>query len=406
MSLKILVADDDVIARKVLAAFLRQSHYEMEIVEDGNAAFAALTAPDAPHVAIVDWMMPGLSGLELCARLRAHPFAVQPYVIILSSKKEKSDIAAALDAGADDFITKPFNIQETQARLRAAGRSVQRQLEQQQRIEALEESLATAERAAAARVDAASLALDALEIHQIDAVLSGALRHCGLHEQPNRVRSPLQPPHPVAWASLLLPTQGRWLDLLLRMDDASTHALFAETYGRAPRSNSELTDCITKLHTALRDSVRSVLRGTNAQVVVPLPVRTSLAPGKPPSSSEEFTESHHYRLGSIGMTLDAIVTASPLQHKHPNALRRWDVLAMHYPPASSHRIPLLRAGAVLTEHLLKKLHMFAREATEPPLVPVHRASALAQFYQRGGQPIVVLGASGSVIASNRDAMAV
>lgn len=140
--MKILVVDDGAVTRRVLDTFLKQSGHEVVVVEDGPAAFSALTAPDAPHVAIIDWMMPDITGPELCTKLCAHPFAIRPYLLILTGRNEKRDIVAALDAGADDFISKPFNIEEMQARLRVAERHVRLQLHYQRRLAELEEKLA------------------------------------------------------------------------------------------------------------------------------------------------------------------------------------------------------------------------------------------------------------------------
>src|ERR1700690_1597564 len=99
--MKILVVDDDPVARKVLNAFLTQSNYDVDVVEDAEQALDAMQEEDAPPIAIIDWQMPGMDGLELCAALREMDLPLQPYLFILHTKKDKNDIAQALDAGAD-----------------------------------------------------------------------------------------------------------------------------------------------------------------------------------------------------------------------------------------------------------------------------------------------------------------
>jgi DNA-binding response OmpR family regulator len=139
---KILVVDDDPVTRSVVKRFLEQSSYQVEIMEDSQLALEYLVSPSAPHIAVIDWMMPGLSGLELCAKLRQHKLPIQPHVLILTSRKEKADVAMALDSGADDFLVKPFNVLEMRARLRVAERAVGRQLDLYRQIVELNEALA------------------------------------------------------------------------------------------------------------------------------------------------------------------------------------------------------------------------------------------------------------------------
>jgi phosphoserine phosphatase RsbU/P len=136
--MKVLAVDDNPIARKVLSAFLTQSNYDAEVVDTPAEVLELLQEEDAPLIVIIDWMMPEMEGTELCAKIRELGLPIQPYLFILSAKKEKEEIAQALDSGADDYIVKPFNILELQARLRVAERSIARQQELLERIERLQ----------------------------------------------------------------------------------------------------------------------------------------------------------------------------------------------------------------------------------------------------------------------------
>jgi putative two-component system response regulator len=123
--MRVLIADDNRFYRAALRVALAGWGYEVTEVADGLAALAGLTAPDAPRLAILDWMMPGLDGPEVCRRLRAAPPRAEPtYIIILTSRDAKADVVAALDAGADDFVAKPFDRDELHARLRVGRRIV------------------------------------------------------------------------------------------------------------------------------------------------------------------------------------------------------------------------------------------------------------------------------------------
>ena len=136
--MKVLIADDERVARKILEAFLLKEKYEVVLAEDGASALKAALTFTEPYIAILDWVMPGLTGPQVCVCLRSPKLKIRPYIIVLSARSDKGDIAAVLDAGADDFLTKPFNQVELMARLRVAGRSLQHLAELRQQITQLE----------------------------------------------------------------------------------------------------------------------------------------------------------------------------------------------------------------------------------------------------------------------------
>ncbi|HXW16785.1 MAG TPA: diguanylate cyclase [Candidatus Acidoferrales bacterium] len=113
----ILIAEDDPIARRVLLGLLERWGYGVTAVENGADAFAALGKEDAPRLAVLDWMMPGLEGPEVCKKLRELKDHAYIYALLLSARTEKKDILAGLEAGADDYLTKPVDTEELRARL-------------------------------------------------------------------------------------------------------------------------------------------------------------------------------------------------------------------------------------------------------------------------------------------------
>jgi diguanylate cyclase (GGDEF)-like protein len=118
----ILVAEDDPIFRHVLETWLGKWNYKVLAVNNGEEAWNILQQQDSPKLAIVDWMMPQMDGLDLCRRLRSCALGPYRYVLLLTARDEKQDVVAGLDAGADDYLTKPFNVEELRARLRAGER--------------------------------------------------------------------------------------------------------------------------------------------------------------------------------------------------------------------------------------------------------------------------------------------
>ncbi|HKV82740.1 MAG TPA: diguanylate cyclase [Candidatus Sulfotelmatobacter sp.] len=137
MSETVLLAEDDPIFRRVLQSRLKSWGYRVILAEDGNQAWKLLQQPNTPDLLILDWIMPGTDGIELCRRLRAMPQERYQYILLLSGRDQKRDVVAGLEAGADDYLTKPFDISELRARLRAGKRILMLQHELIQAREAL-----------------------------------------------------------------------------------------------------------------------------------------------------------------------------------------------------------------------------------------------------------------------------
>jgi diguanylate cyclase (GGDEF)-like protein len=123
--MKILLADDDPITRVRLGGLLERWGWDVLVARDGVESWQMLGGENAPAIAILDWRMPGLSGPELCRRIRAEMRDRYVYVLLLTSNQRKEDVVAGLEAGADDYLTKPFEPQELSVRLRAGRRIVE-----------------------------------------------------------------------------------------------------------------------------------------------------------------------------------------------------------------------------------------------------------------------------------------
>jgi DNA-binding response OmpR family regulator len=118
----VLVAEDDPIFRQVLESRLESWGYRVITAEDGTQAWELLQQPNSLELLILDWMMPGIDGIELCRRIREKQHGRYQYILLLSGKDQKQDVVDGLEAGADDYLTKPFDIRELRARLRAGKR--------------------------------------------------------------------------------------------------------------------------------------------------------------------------------------------------------------------------------------------------------------------------------------------
>lgn len=119
----VVVADDDPIFRRLIEKRLQDWGYQVTVVNNGEEAWKILQEPsEAPTLAILDWLMPGMNGIELCRRIRAKQQGFYQYILLVSGKSDKENVIEGLDAGADDYLTKPFDVGELRARVRAGVR--------------------------------------------------------------------------------------------------------------------------------------------------------------------------------------------------------------------------------------------------------------------------------------------
>lgn len=123
--MKVLIADDDALSRKVLQDALVEWGYDIVVAHNGNEAWAILEKADRPNMAVLDWMMPGMDGVEICSRVRTLNASNYVYVILLTAKSKREDLIKGLESGADDYIIKPFNYEELKSRLKIGQRIIE-----------------------------------------------------------------------------------------------------------------------------------------------------------------------------------------------------------------------------------------------------------------------------------------
>jgi len=143
--MRILIAEDEPITRSALQATLTASGYQVVATADGESAWNVLDRERGIRLALLDWMMPGLDGTELCRRLRQRT-EDYVYIIFLTVRNRKEDVIVGLQAGADDYITKPFDPQELSSRIRAGERILSLESRLEQKVHELEEALAHVKR--------------------------------------------------------------------------------------------------------------------------------------------------------------------------------------------------------------------------------------------------------------------
>jgi DNA-binding response OmpR family regulator len=146
-SLPVIVAEDDPVSRALVRTLLEKWGYRVVVTHDGHEAMEAIRAQATPALAVIDWMMPGMDGLEICRRVRESNKVL--YIILLTARGGKERLIEGLDAGADDYLMKPFDKDELRARLRVGARII---------------SLHTALAARVQELEAASSEIDSLKL--------------------------------------------------------------------------------------------------------------------------------------------------------------------------------------------------------------------------------------------------
>ena len=140
--MKVLIAEDDAVSRHVIGRQLTKWGHEVIAAMDGQEGLTVMEQPDAPRLAILDWMMPSLDGLELCRRIRGLAGKPYVYIVMLTAKNREEDIVAAFEAGADDFLSKPAQPGELHGRVQAGVRIIELQVALAERVRDLENAAA------------------------------------------------------------------------------------------------------------------------------------------------------------------------------------------------------------------------------------------------------------------------
>ena len=144
--MKILIAEDDVVSRRILQLTLNAAGHEVLAVQNGVDALSVFEGEDAPRLAVLDWMMPEMDGLEVCRRVRQRQSVVPIYIILLTAKGGKTDIVEGLEAGANDYVVKPFDRLELLARVKVGETVVNLQESVSAQVKKLEDALAQVKR--------------------------------------------------------------------------------------------------------------------------------------------------------------------------------------------------------------------------------------------------------------------
>ena len=139
--MKVLIAEDEPVSRRLLEGALARWGYQVMVAADGEQAWKILQEPESPMLIVLDWLMPGLDGVDVCRRAREDVRLNSAYILLLTSRTSKEDVVQGLEAGADDYVTKPFDAAELRARIQVGARLVSLQHALAERVRDLESAL-------------------------------------------------------------------------------------------------------------------------------------------------------------------------------------------------------------------------------------------------------------------------
>lgn len=349
--MRVLVADDSDTQRTQLAGLLRRAGHEVVSVGDGAQALSSLLDVNGPHLALLDWEMPGLDGIDVCRRVREVPLGIRPHLVLLTARTEKQDVVDGLKAGADDFLSKPPMPAELMARLKVGQRNVEIQLELEVRTKALE--------AALARLDAVNVVASRIGLPEVQPIATAEqLLEQALNEVTKAVTVKVSGEVTRALGSLVLPSEGRWVDVMLEVT-GSIERTVANASGSRELVGDLLTMVLQRAHAAFDQ------RGERS--LVPFPGR--VVTGAMPDGAQRTATSGPWAMAVLSQSLERVSTT--FSQLAPNV-----VLLSALRPASM-TVELLRAGTLLKPSHLERTKGFFKGSDAASEVEVARPSALA-----------------------------
>lgn len=401
--MKILIADDSLVNLRMLEKRLQREKYELVPVRSGAAAWQAMQAADAPMLAILDWMMPDVSGLEIVKRVRSWEVKRRPYLIVLTASGGKQDTLEAFAAGVDDYVPKPYDPDLLVARINAGARILQDQnklLEEVLYRESLLQpstastgptELAPVPSADSGRNGSISVVVPKMvvtagspqpgaspSVQQVlatlcplaetEALVANTLVEMGLGEF-STVRDPAEAcnftPEIGIVHFILMPDKSAWFDLLLETDRASARNLYQTFSGMEADGvpDADLVDVIGETLNLIQGKLKAVFKSQGNDLLVPS-VPQSIPPEKVPGrvAHNAIHTRHLFKTPGITIRFTLYTYFSPVQRKPLRELSVATVLAEPLHPMENADLVLINRGTMLNHRSLRKVASLAEFA--------------------------------------------
>ncbi len=382
--MKILIAEDDAITGQFLKIILNKVGYDTILAINGNQAWEILQQEDPPKLAIFDWMMPGISGVELCKKLRATNEIIRTYIILLTAKTAKNDVIAGLKAGANDYMTKPFNRIELIARLKVGEHSLDLQSQLIQRIQNLEEVVRRNHLLGQALRNQSKSKTRSLPNNcGMDHILMKTLNEMGVKSLKVRNETTVDnelKPHYVAWTSLYQVQNSISIDLKIEISEASAKALYTKIVKDAKLSEENILDIMSEVLNMTLANYKTVFEKNGIQILTPfIPKAMTVAKFPAIVYEKENSKEFYFEGQDISFKLEVIEQSTPVERKSLNKLRTLEVVAEPVCwPGNKDRI-ILNTGILLNEYYILKLRDVLQFQDQELMVSVYQPSKLSRI---------------------------
>ncbi|HTS17734.1 MAG TPA: response regulator transcription factor [Verrucomicrobiae bacterium] len=373
--MKILVVDDEITTRITVSKMLEMDGHDITMTGDPEEAWSMMELPTAPGLVILDWMMPGLTGLEFCKRLRAQQHEMRTYVLLISTRTSNKDVVEAIDAGADDFICKPIQQNELRARVRAAIRI----LDYERQLHEARAQLESVLRRHQLLTDKLCTGPDGLkdvpmseghsstpftgEFGTLSPVVSfGALARKALEDFGFMGLEPVTDGQGdqngadcVIWTPLVLRRFTSWLDLAIALDRKSANALYESIAGSPPAAEQDLNDLLGESMNILQGCFKGALPVDPGDIIAPAIPRVVPGAACAGMSSEGEAARFAYRLGDAVIHVHLIRHERPVEMSKVGDMAAGDVLANAVTFPGNPDLVLFKLGTVLNAAYQRKL---------------------------------------------------
>lgn len=416
--MKILVAEDSQSALKLIERLLKTEGYDFESYTDGRSALDALMRSDSPQIVILDWMMPEMSGLEVCQKLNASQLHLDKYIIILSAKDDKEDIARILNAGAHDYVTKPMNKDEFLARLKVAQRTLSFQNELRDKTRQLEdlvrkhnllgEMVSHTEIAFEGEEEAPTnflrydeesstiakaLRIDALSY--LNRLVKPALERMGLTvsdlpaNEPD-THNPVQG-SALSWTSVVVESNDLWLDLVLEFPLGQAFGFLENVLNIKDPTQADIEDVASQMLSLIQGALSKYLNTQNIAIGVPFVPEASLVDDAPLLYSVSKNRIQwNFECQGYKFSLNLFCANAPAQQRFTSNLHIGDVLSADIAPVERKETVLIKKWEVITDSHLRYIHRWVSfntiadtvHAYTPPLIHKQLHDIVVRYSKR------------------------
>ncbi len=380
--MKVLVADDNESQRRLFAALLRELGLEIIEAASGAEALDYLLRKDGPPVALLDWEMPGLSGVEVVQKVREAALEVRPHLLLVTARTDRADAVQALQAGADDFISKPPHPPELRARVEVGLRNVKLQQELQLRIDELKSTLrrldvvgALAAQEApkgpqAKREGSLQPSLEALDaVRALPERLASVVGNLGGAETPDA--------KPELWAhlSLALPAQAAWLDVTLEVSRGIAASAVEKLIGQKASNDQGLLDCVSDVLTLVMRGFQQQLEAHGIDVLKAHPSKGWVGRATMPASPHLLVLTH------AGWTLRLLETPTEVRTPKFGELQPGCMLVNSLVPPQLPNVEVLAKATVLKPSYLSRASAFFKGEAAQTTVTVMTSSPFSREHR-------------------------